>query len=123
MSKWLEILLVLLVTVMPFILLEVGYKEGYRCARRDIEDEKIGMLKCLRCDLYKNRHLYDKKPIAIVTIPQMTEDTGGNPEEVICETCPVREVCWRDGNALCITDAGDYGLYPLPSQENVKHEI
>jgi hypothetical protein len=67
MSKWLEILLVLLVTVMPFILLEVGYKEGYRCARRDIEDEKIGMLKCLRCDLYKNRHLYDKKPIAIIT--------------------------------------------------------
>lgn len=53
MRGWFAIAFVLFIILMPFVLLWVGYKEGYRCARRDVEDEKIGMLRCLRCDLYK----------------------------------------------------------------------
>lgn len=117
MNEWLGVGFVLLVILMPSVLLEVGYKEGYRCARRDIEDEKIGLLRCLRCDLYKRQHVYDKRPVAIVTVPEMTEDTDGNPTEDICETCPVRETCAYGGQALCLTGAGDYGLYPAPDKE------
>jgi hypothetical protein len=113
MNEWLGLAFVLFVMAMPFVLIEVGYKEGYRNARRDIEDEKIGLLRCLRCNLYKMQHLLDRHPAAIVTIPEMTEDTDGNPTEDICETCPVRETCSWGGRALCLTGAGDYGLYPM----------
>jgi hypothetical protein len=117
--EWMGVAFVVLVIVMPFILLEIGYKEGYRTARRDIEDEKIGLLRCLRCDLYKKQHLFDRHPVAVVTVPEMTEDTDGNPTEDICETCPVRETCSWGGKALCLVAPGEYGLYLM---ENPKEK-
>ena len=117
MSEWFGLAFVLLVIAMPFIIIEVGYSEGYRNARRDIEDEKIGLLRCLRCGLYKRRHLLDRHPAAIVTVSEMTEDTDGNPTEDICETCPVREACSWGGSPLCLVAPGEYGLYLIPDKK------